>query len=68
MGETDKQYLKFGRSFEERFVAQGAHENRTIQETLDIGWKLLSILPKSELDRIEPELLDKYYKGRKERI
>ena len=67
LGDTDKLYLRFGREFEEKFVAQGAHENRTIVETLDLGWEILSVLPKSERDRIEPEILDKYYKGGKER-
>ena len=67
LGDTDKLYLTFGRVFEEKFVAQGAYENRTIIETLDLGWEILSILPKSELDRIEPELLEKYYKGGKGR-
>ena len=41
-------------------MAQGAEENRSIQETLDLGWELLSILPRSELKRIKPELIDKY--------
>lgn len=67
LGDTDKLYLKFGREFEEKFVAQGAHENRSITETLDLGWKILSILPASELDRLEPALIEKYYKGEKER-
>ncbi len=67
LGEIDKLYLKFGRQFEEEFVAQGSSENRTMAETLDLGWKILSILPKSELDRIEPEILNKYYPGERER-
>ena len=57
LGDIDKLYLKFGRTFEESFVAQGASENRSIQETLDLGWKILSILPMSEIDRIEPKFL-----------
>lgn len=67
LGDIDKLYLKFGRIFEESFVAQGASENRSIQETLDLGWKILSILPMSEIDRIEPEILNKYYQGKRER-
>lgn len=67
LGEIDKLYLKFGRKFEEEFVAQGSSENRTMAETLDLGWKILSVLPKSELDRIEPEILNRYYPGEKER-
>ncbi|PHV71959.1 V-type ATP synthase subunit B [Sporanaerobium hydrogeniformans] len=66
LGEVDKLYLKFGRMFEEKFVAQGYSENRSITETLDLGWRLLSVLPKSELDRLKPELIEKYYKGKKE--
>ena len=66
LGEVDKLYLKFGRKFEEKFVAQGPQENRSIDETLDLGWKILSILPKTELDRLKPEMIEKYYKGKKE--
>ncbi len=57
---TDKKYLEFGARFEKEFVAQGAGENRTIEETLDIGWRLLHILPKEELDRIDTKILEKY--------
>lgn len=67
LSDVDKLYLKFGRAFEETFVAQGTNENRSMNETLDLGWKLLSILPPSELDRVEPGLLKKYYQGEKER-
>ena len=66
LGDVDKLYLKFGRRFEERFVAQGAQENRSIEETLDLGWKILSVLPPTELDRLKPEMIEKYYKGKKE--
>ena len=59
---VDKMYLKFGAAFEERFVGQGYEENRPVQETLDIGWELLGILPKSELDRVDSRILDKYYR------
>jgi V/A-type H+-transporting ATPase subunit B len=61
--ETDQAYLKFGRAFEQEFVAQGFNENRTIERTLDIGWKLLSMLPKAELTRVSLDDLNKYYKG-----
>ncbi len=61
LSQVDKQYLKFGAAFEQEFVAQGPSENRSIQETLDIGWRLLSILPKEELDRIDTKILEKYY-------
>lgn len=62
LGEMDKRYLAFGRALEELFIAQNMNENRTITETLDLGWKVLSILPKSELDRVEPAILKRYYK------
>ena len=63
LSDTDKKYLLFGKEFEKVFVGQGNDENRTIEETLDLGWKLLGVLPKTELDRLEPELIEKYYKG-----
>ena len=61
LSDTDKLYIKFGREFEKRFVGQGKGENRDIKRTIDIAWELLRILPKSELDRISPELLEKKY-------
>ncbi|OOB77380.1 MAG: V-type ATP synthase subunit B [Epulopiscium sp. Nuni2H_MBin003] len=61
LSEIDKKYLEFGRRFEERFIAQGQHENRSIFETLDIGWEVLSVLPVTELDRIPEDLIEKYY-------
>ena len=61
LSDTDQKYLEFGKSFEQEFVAQGPNENRTIEETLDIGWKLLHILPREELDRIDTKILEKYY-------
>ena len=59
--DIDKLYAKFADEFEKVYVSQGFDTNRSIEETLDIGWKLLSILPRSELKRISDELLDKYY-------
>ncbi len=61
LSDTDKLYIKFGQEFEKRFVGQGKGENRDIKRTIDIAWELLRILPKSELDRISPELLEKKY-------
>lgn len=61
LSPTDKQYLKFGKAFEEQFVGQGLGVNRNIIETLNLGWKLLHIIPKEELDRIDTKMLDKYY-------
>ena len=60
LSPTDLLYAKFADEFEKRYVSQGADENRSIEETLDLGWQLLSILPKSELKRIKPEFIDKY--------
>ena len=57
----DKQYLKFGEEFEQRYIGQGPAENRTIQETLDLGWELLRLLPREELDRIDTKLIEQYY-------
>ena len=59
--DIDKKYAEFADRFEKEYVSQGYTTNRTIEETLNIGWKLLSILPRSELKRINDELLDKYY-------
>ena len=61
LSALDKTYLKFGAAFEERFVGQGIKENRDIISTLDLGWELLKMLPKSELDRVDTKLLDKYF-------
>ena len=60
MGDLDKLYLKFGNEMEKRFFTQGEFEERSIEDTLNIGWELLSILPREELYRIKDELLDKY--------
>jgi V/A-type H+-transporting ATPase subunit B len=59
--DMDKLYAQFADEFERRYVSQGYETNRTIEETLDLGWELLSILPKSELKRIKPEYIEKYY-------
>jgi len=58
--EIDKKYVKLSDNFEEVFVKQGEDENRTIEESLDIGWKLLTIIPKEELKRIKDEFIEKY--------
>ena len=57
----DRLYAKFSEAFEEKFINQGFYEDRTIEQTLDIGWELLSILPKSEMKRIKPQYVDKYW-------
>lgn len=61
LSPIDKTYLKFGEAFEREFVGQGIEENRTILDTLNIGWRLLGMLPKEELDRINTKILDAYY-------
>jgi V/A-type H+-transporting ATPase subunit B len=60
LSETDLLYAKFAEEFERRYVNQGYDENRSIEQTLDLGWELLTILPKSELKRIKPEYIEKY--------
>lgn len=62
LSRMDKLYLKFADNFEYKYINQGEEENRTINETLDIGWKLLGMLPKIELKRIRDEFIDKYFK------
>lgn len=57
----DRIYLKFGEEFEEKFLSQGDDENRTIEETLDAGWRMLSLLPKEELYRISRDDIQRYY-------
>ena len=61
LSDTDKKYIEFGRQFEQRFINQGFEENRTIDQSLDLGWILLSELPRAELDRVDDALLDRYY-------
>ena len=61
ISEMDKRYMEFGRQFEQKFLNQGFEVNRSMGDTLDIMWELLTLLPRSELDRINPKLLDKYY-------
>lgn len=63
LSDLDKKYMEFGRQFESNFVAQGKRENRSIEKTLELGWKVLSYLPREELDRIDSETLDKYYRA-----
>ncbi len=57
----DKKLLEFGRMFDQYYINQGFHENRTIGQTLDLGWRLLSTLPREELDRIDDKLLAEHY-------
>lgn len=61
LSDVDKQYMSFGTLFEEHFLNQGFDDNRSIEETLDLGWDLLSVLPRAELDRVDNEVLEVYY-------
>ncbi len=61
LGSIDKLYLDFGNKFESEFLGQGADVERTIEESLDLGWRLLSILPREELERLEKNVLDEHY-------
>ena len=64
--DIDKLYAKFADEFENRYVSQGYDTNRSIAETLSIGWELLSILPKNELKRIKPQFIEKYFPEKSE--
>ena len=61
LSPIDKKYLTFGEAFEKEFVCQSVIENRNMIQTLDLGWKLLHILPREELDRVDTKILDQYY-------
>ena len=63
LSASDKRLLQFGKDFEARFITQSQYENRTIEKTLDLGWDLLSELPREELDRVDDKTIEKYYKG-----
>lgn len=65
LSDVDKKYIKFGKLFEEKFINQGFEVNRSIEETLDLGWTLLSTLPVTELDRVDEEHLQTYYSAEK---
>ena len=62
LSETDRIYAKFADEFEKKYVSQGYQSDRSIEETMDIGWELLNILPRAELKRIDDKYLDMYYK------
>ena len=60
LSETDRKFAEFADAFEEEYVSQGNQTNRSIEETLDLGWKLLSILPRAELKRLKLSEIEKY--------
>jgi Archaeal/vacuolar-type H+-ATPase subunit B len=60
LDDTDRAHLKFADAFEREFVGQGEFENRTVEESLDIGWKLLAMLPQTSLKRVKPAEIDEY--------
>lgn len=64
--EVDRKFARFAEEFERRYIAQGFNENRTIEETLDLGWELLRLLPRNELKRIKDKFLDKYLDKKEE--
>lgn len=68
LSASDKAYLRFGNLFEEHFINQGFETNRSIEQTLDLGWLLLSTLPRNELDRVDDEHLNKFYDSEKARV
>lgn len=61
LSEIDLLYVKFADAFENRFIRQGEDENRSIEDSLALGWELMAILPKSELKRVRDEFIEKYY-------
>lgn len=63
LSEIDKKYMKFGSEFEKRFLNQGSDENRSMEQTLELAWDLLSLLPKSELDRMNSALIEEHYRN-----
>jgi V/A-type H+-transporting ATPase subunit B len=66
LSEADRKFSSFADEFEDRYLRQGEEEERTIEQTLDLGWELLALLPRAELKRVRDEFLDKYLPDRKE--
>lgn len=66
LSPNDKKYLEFGKLFEKHYVNQGFNENRSIEQSLDLGWRLLATLPREELDRVDDAILDQYYEKAKQ--
>ncbi|MBE5938451.1 MAG: V-type ATP synthase subunit B, partial [Lachnospiraceae bacterium] len=68
LSDMDKLYLQFGQEFEAKFVGQSEEDDRGILDTIKIGWELLRMLPREELDRIDTKMLDKYYDEKDEAV
>ena len=66
LSAVDRKYIAFGKYFEEHFISQGVTEDRTIRQTLDLGWQILSMLPREEFDRVDNDVLEKYLPQPKE--
>lgn len=66
LSDIDKQFMTYGRLFEEKFINQNRFENRSVLATIDLGWSLLGLLPKSQLDRVKPEMLNQFYRPKTE--
>ena len=58
--DVDKQFANFADEFEKQYVSQGFNEDRSIEETLNLGWELLKLIPRNELKRIRDDMVDKY--------
>jgi V/A-type H+-transporting ATPase subunit B len=65
LSNIDKKYIQFGNLFEKHYLSQNNNQNRPIEQTLDLGWNLLSVLPKSELDRVDEKLVSTFYNQEK---
>jgi V/A-type H+-transporting ATPase subunit B len=61
LSEKDKKYIEFGKVFDEKFIGQSFEENRSVEESLNMAWELLKMLPKEELDRIDDKILEEFY-------
>ena len=66
LSESDRLFSRFADVFENRYICQGEEEDRSIEETLNLGWELLAMLPRAELKRVRDEYLDKYLPSREE--
>lgn len=66
LSDTDKKFLEFGEKFEKEFLSQDQYQNRELEESLDIGWQILKVLPVTELHRISPEMKEKFFGVRDE--